>query len=328
MNKQIAIAFDFDGIISNAMFYDNKAKCMKQLQYAVAQGFNMLAWLGVKYCVMTSDRTDSGKAITMKALSNCNVKCVFVPDAKLKLQAISQKFCRLDNVIYVGDDIHDVAVARQVQAFITHDEAPSAVQAAADYVIKHSNYTFFEICCYIANSLQVNPNWFAYTGVFSKLSVGQWFATIRPKRLLFAGIYPKDDNSMQAVTDWFNTNCMQYFADCKSLQDVLDKYDMTADYANIVEAHTQDTYDTVTVYTPTLADNIQQIRPNYNTLTFFDDADVMQKMIDSFSGVEKDWYCKACMSTNTYCKLSIALTELRQKKLLECIAYVATSKQC
>lgn len=129
------IAFDFDGVLTDNHVYvfDNGIEAVR-CNRADGLGFDWLRQQGMKTLIISTEKNPvvQRRAAKLKitALNGLENKVIALRDYCEKHAIL------LANVIFVGNDINDLAVMRTVGYPIAVADAHPAVKAVASYVLK------------------------------------------------------------------------------------------------------------------------------------------------------------------------------------------------
>lgn len=153
--KSIRLAiFDVDGVLtSGKLFYGPNGLEYKEFHVHDGQGMKYLQKSGIEIGIITACKS---KAVAMR-MKDLGIQYVYQGTLE-KLPAfedLKQKLCLENNQIaYVGDDIPDLPIIKQVGLGITVADAPLIMQQHADWVTKASggNGAVREVCDLIMHS--------------------------------------------------------------------------------------------------------------------------------------------------------------------------------
>ena len=150
MNK--IIVMDFDGIFSDRYMYQHIAtpgedsrveKTIKSFGFGGRHSFEMLAYFGYEFHVITGDSTEIGQGITRKFLEKLNITSLITCKSHEKLRILKKKF-NLNDIIYVGDDLYDIEIFDQVRLGYSISEAP-IMNGRASINLTSGPYTLVEL---------------------------------------------------------------------------------------------------------------------------------------------------------------------------------------
>ena len=152
---RLQIVCDFDGIMSGEMLFNESGKFAKQMQYGVRHAIDMLNWFDCDVHVISGDSTEAGQRLIKTMLGNCNIKSLMLCNYKTKLQQLVQTFDDLSSIVYIADDLHDIAIAECVGNFVTTCSAIEPLQQRAAYVSKSAklDYAYMDIACEIVKTV-------------------------------------------------------------------------------------------------------------------------------------------------------------------------------
>jgi 3-deoxy-D-manno-octulosonate 8-phosphate phosphatase KdsC-like HAD superfamily phosphatase len=154
-----SIWFDFDGIFSKYVIFNDEQKIAKTMQYGARHAITMLQWYGfTDINIITGDSTDAGKEITKRMLRNFDNVQLHCVEHTSKYEYIAELHNIMYDVIYVGDDLHDMIFATHCSHFITHKNAHDNLRLHASYVSSHSSddYLVMDIAIHILHLYNIN----------------------------------------------------------------------------------------------------------------------------------------------------------------------------
>lgn len=141
------IVFDFDGIFSDRYYYGTTEKGIEKNQKAFGFGarhaLSLLEFYGYEFYVITGDSTETGREITSKFLSRLPIKEYIACASHNKLRILKKKF-NMNEIIYVGDDLYDIDVFRNVPISFSISGAPFT-NAVSTYNVESGPYSIVQI---------------------------------------------------------------------------------------------------------------------------------------------------------------------------------------
>ena len=135
MSKNIKlVATDIDGVWTDAkMHYTENGDFMKSFSTYDGMGVEMLRNKNIETVIMTSENSK----IVLKRAEKLKIKEVYI-DEKNKLERLkkicSNKKITLNEVAYIGDDINDVEVLKNVGISALTNNSPIKEQIKVDYI--------------------------------------------------------------------------------------------------------------------------------------------------------------------------------------------------
>ena len=135
MNKNIKlVATDIDGVWTDAkMHYTENGDFMKSFSTYDGMGVEMLRNKNIETVIMTSENSK----IVLKRAEKLKIKEVYINE-KNKLERLkkicSNKKITLNEVAYIGDDINDVEVLKNVGISALTNNSPIKEQIKVDYI--------------------------------------------------------------------------------------------------------------------------------------------------------------------------------------------------
>ena len=137
MNKNIKlVATDIDGVWTDAkMHYTENGDFMKSFSTYDGMGVEMLRNKNIETVIMTSENS----SIVLRRAEKLKIKEVYI-DEKNKLERLkkicSNKKITLNEVAYIGDDINDIEVLKNVGISALTNNSPIKGQIEVDYITK------------------------------------------------------------------------------------------------------------------------------------------------------------------------------------------------
>tara|TARA_Y100001960_G_scaffold23503_2_gene20704 strand:+ start:1058 stop:1528 length:471 start_codon:yes stop_codon:yes gene_type:complete len=135
MSKNIKlVATDIDGVWTDAkMHYTENGDFMKSFSTYDGMGVEMLRNKNIETVIMTSENSK----IVLKRAEKLKIKEVYINE-KNKLERLkkicSNKKITLNEVAYIGDDINDVEVLKNVGISALTNNSPIKEQIKVDYI--------------------------------------------------------------------------------------------------------------------------------------------------------------------------------------------------
>ena len=127
---------DADGVLTDGtMYYTESGDEFKKFNTRDGGGLMLLQFAGIKTAIVTSEETkmveNRAKKLQVDAL---------IQGSKNKLQALSQLLNQFslqnEEVAYIGDDINDIPIIREVGFSIAVADATREIIKIADYIIQ------------------------------------------------------------------------------------------------------------------------------------------------------------------------------------------------
>ena len=137
MSKNIKlVATDIDGVWTDAkMHYTENGDFMKSFSTYDGMGVEMLRNKNIETVIMTSENSN----IVLRRAEKLKIKEVYI-DEKNKLERLkkicSNKKITLNEVAYIGDDINDIEVLKNVGISALTNNSPIKEQIEVDYITK------------------------------------------------------------------------------------------------------------------------------------------------------------------------------------------------
>ena len=135
MNKNIKlVATDIDGVWTDAkMHYTENGDFMKSFSTYDGMGVEMLRNNNIETIIMTSENSN----IVLKRAEKLKIKNVYIGE-KNKLDRL-KKIClkkkiELNEVAYIGDDVNDIEVLKNVGFSALSNNSPIKNQIKVDYI--------------------------------------------------------------------------------------------------------------------------------------------------------------------------------------------------
>lgn len=200
--SRLQIVFDFDGVMSGGMYFNEKGKAFKHFQYCIRYSIDMLNHFDCDCHVLSGDSTEQGQAMTKKILENVNLKQVIFCKSTQKLAVMQQLFCNVGKICYVADDLYDILVAPQCGVFCTNSLALPQLQKVADYVSPQTNHDYFimDVANWIVTKiLKCKPEWFCQSVSYNKVCGWKRLQLFNSNKILIVG---EIDYSKQSEDAW------------------------------------------------------------------------------------------------------------------------------
>ena len=134
MNNIKLVATDIDGVWTDAkMHYTENGDFMKSFSTYDGMAVQLLKEKNIDTVIITSEKSD----IVIQRAKKLNIKNVAIGE-KNKLERI-KKICadkkiNLDEVAYIGDDINDIDILREVGFSALTSNSPIKNQIKVDYI--------------------------------------------------------------------------------------------------------------------------------------------------------------------------------------------------
>lgn len=134
--KVKVLIMDVDGVLTDGgMYYADSGDEMKKFNTHDGMGIAMVKKAGIATALITSENTK----IVFNRAKKLSVDHVYAgaADKTAALEKVlKSEHCSLDEVIYIGDDLNDLAVMQIVGVAVTVPGATDAVKKIAQYVTK------------------------------------------------------------------------------------------------------------------------------------------------------------------------------------------------
>lgn len=149
------LALDVDGVLTDGgLYYTETGEELKKFNVKDGMGLKLLMQAGVEVAIITNSHSSS----VLHRAKKLGISHVFL-DIEEKLPTL-KSLCQqleitLDRVAYVGDDINDIPILKQVACPLTVADAMSQNQNLAIYTTKSTggNGAVREICELILESI-------------------------------------------------------------------------------------------------------------------------------------------------------------------------------
>jgi len=128
------MATDIDGVWTDAkMYYTKDGDFMKSFSTYDGMGVQLLREKNIETVILTSENSE----IVLKRAKKLNIKNVYINE-KNKLDRLmeicSKKNISLNEVAYIGDDINDIEVLKNVGFSALANNSPIKNQIKVDYI--------------------------------------------------------------------------------------------------------------------------------------------------------------------------------------------------
>lgn len=134
-SKVRLLATDVDGVLTDGgMYYSEQGEVLKKFNTKDGMGIELLRKKGIIPVIITQEESK----IVLKRAEKLKVKEVYigVEDKLQVIKELTQKYSlTLDNVAYVGDDVNDLAVLKEVGVSFAPSDATSEVQQVVHHVL-------------------------------------------------------------------------------------------------------------------------------------------------------------------------------------------------
>jgi 3-deoxy-D-manno-octulosonate 8-phosphate phosphatase (KDO 8-P phosphatase) len=133
--KKIKIVLtDVDGVLTDGgMYYSQVGDSMKKFHVRDGMGVNILLRNGINTIVITKERTKFVRNWAKKM----NISKLYdsVTKKEEMIKVICDKFnVKPDNLAYIGDDVNDIKIMKEVGLAISPNDATLQVKEVSDYV--------------------------------------------------------------------------------------------------------------------------------------------------------------------------------------------------
>lgn len=134
--RQIKLfAMDVDGVLTDGgMYYTQDGEIMKKFNTRDGMGIELLRKNGIIPAIITQEESK----IVLKRAEKLKVEDIYtgIKDKLKVIEELAQKYkLSLDEVAYVGDDVNDLAVLREVGLSFAPSDAVDEVKEAVDHVV-------------------------------------------------------------------------------------------------------------------------------------------------------------------------------------------------
>jgi len=152
------LVMDVDGVLTDAgMYYGEDGEEFKKFNTKDGMGISLIHSAGIKTAIITKEKTK----IVERRAKKLNITEVHqgVDDKLLVLNNIlSRRKLSLDQACYIGDDINDYKVLREVGLAVVVNDAHERVKKVAHYVTarKGGEGAVREVCDLILEVHQIN----------------------------------------------------------------------------------------------------------------------------------------------------------------------------
>jgi len=128
---------DVDGVLTDGgRYYSDQGEKLKKFHVRDGMGINILLRNKIKTIILTKEKS----GITKKWANDMNVEEVFSGYANKEkaLELISKKYkMQLKNMAYIGDDVNDLQVLKQIGFAAVPNDAVFQAKKTADYICKN-----------------------------------------------------------------------------------------------------------------------------------------------------------------------------------------------
>ena len=160
MSKIKLLAIDVDGVLTDGgMYYSEKGDELKKFNTRDGMGIAMLQKKGIVIALITGEKSK----IVLRRAKKLRIKEVYL-GIEDKLEIV-KKLCKKYKVseaeiAYIGDDVNDICVLKEVGLSIAVADAIESVKTYADYITKArgGNGAVREVCDLILDNLLSMPN--------------------------------------------------------------------------------------------------------------------------------------------------------------------------
>lgn len=156
------LATDFDGVMTDGFVYvDQNGKETVRCSRRDGFGIFMLQKIGVEVCVISKEVV----GVAVKRCEKLKIDCYHkAENGKEKLaileKVVKEKGISLDEVVYIGDDLNDLAVLEVVGLPISVADGHNLVKQKAQYITlaKGGDHAIREVCEKILSAKEINLN--------------------------------------------------------------------------------------------------------------------------------------------------------------------------
>ena len=134
--KILLIITDVDGVLTDGgRYYSEQGEIMKKFHVRDGMGVNILLRNGINTAILTKENSK----IVTKWAKDMNVSKVY--SGKNNKENELPKICKFynltpDQIAYIGDDVNDLSLMKQVGFSATPNDGISDAKKCADYVCK------------------------------------------------------------------------------------------------------------------------------------------------------------------------------------------------
>ena len=129
------LAMDVDGVLTDGgMYYSNEGEALKKFNTRDGMGIELLRKNGVIPAIITQEESP----IVLKRAEKLKVEEIYIGiDNKLQIiKNLAEKYgVALDEVAYIGDDLNDMPVLREVGLSFAPSDAIPEVKKVAHHVL-------------------------------------------------------------------------------------------------------------------------------------------------------------------------------------------------
>lgn len=148
MSKIKLLAIDVDGVLTDGgMYYSHSGEELKKFNTRDGMGIAMLQKKGIVVALITGEKSK----IVMRRAKKLRIKEVYL-GIEDKLEIV-KKLCKKykvseSEVAYIGDDVNDICIMKEVGLSIAVADATESVKTCADYITKArgGNGAVREVC--------------------------------------------------------------------------------------------------------------------------------------------------------------------------------------
>ena len=148
MSKIKLLAIDVDGVLTDGgMYYSHSGEELKKFNTRDGMGIAMLQKKGLVVALITGEKSK----IVMRRAKKLRIKEVYL-GIEDKLEIV-KKLCKKykvseSEVAYIGDDVNDICIMKEVGLSIAVADATESVKTCADYITKArgGNGAVREVC--------------------------------------------------------------------------------------------------------------------------------------------------------------------------------------
>lgn len=131
------LVLDVDGVLTDSgMYYSADGEQLKKFSTRDGQGISLLREAGVKCAIITSENSE----IARRRAEKLNMDYIFI-GRRDKLNALNEILNKeemaVEEVAYIGDDIYDIPVLKQVGFSSVPGDGHDSAKAVAGYICEH-----------------------------------------------------------------------------------------------------------------------------------------------------------------------------------------------
>ena len=138
LNKIKVLIFDVDGVLTDGyLFYDYQGNQIKRFSVKDGLGIRYLQKAGFSICIVSGGKED----VIKNRAKDLNIKHIYcgVKNKKEKVENLREKFkVKIENILYVGDDLNDLTVRKVVGLLIAPNDASKELKKFCNAILKNN----------------------------------------------------------------------------------------------------------------------------------------------------------------------------------------------